>query len=206
MFPGEGPRARRYPGSLVTARTEDRRQALQRAAGGDQAAQRSLFELLYADLQDLARARRARQARQDSLRTTELVHEAWLRLYAGDEPHWENRRHFFGAAANAMRNVLVDRARRRAALKRNEGRAEELLDDLPELDTEEPLTDVLSLHLALEELEKEHERPARVVVLRFFAGLSMEEIATVLDVSLATAERDWRFGRAWLQRAMEAPE
>lgn len=187
----------------VRARTEERRQALQQAVGGDRTAERSLFELLYEDLQELARSRRAHQARQDSLRTTELVHEAWLRLYAGDEPRWENRRHFFGAAANAMRNILVDRARRRAALKRNEGRAQELPDDLPEFDTEEPLTDVLALHLALEELEQQHERPARVVVLRFFAGLSMEEIATVLDVSLATAERDWRFGRAWLQRAME---
>jgi RNA polymerase sigma factor (TIGR02999 family) len=187
----------------VRASTEARRQALAQAAAGDQAASQSLFELVYEDLRELARSRRARQARQDSLRTTELVHETWLRLYAGAEPTWENRRHFFGAAANAMRNILVDRARRRSALKRGEHRPEELHDDLPEFATEEPLTDVLALHLALEELEHEHERPTRVVVLRFFGGLSMEEIATVLDVSLATAERDWRFGRAWLQRAME---
>jgi RNA polymerase sigma factor (TIGR02999 family) len=186
----------------VAARTEDRRQALARAAGGDPAAQRGLFELVYDDLLDLARARRAKQARRDSLRTTELVNEAWLRLYGGDEPQWENRRHFFGAAANAMRNILVDRARRRSAAKRS-GQRQELAEDLPELVTEEPLTDVLALHLALEDLERQHERPARVVVLRFFGGLAMEEVAATLGISLATAERDWRFGRAWLQHAME---
>ena len=101
-----------------------------------------------------------------------------------------------------MRNILVDRARRRSALKRDERRKEELVDDLPEFATEEPVTDVLSLHLLLEELEQHHPRPARVVTLRFFAGLSMPEIAEVLDISLASAERDWRFGRAWLQRSL----
>ena len=154
---------------------------------------------------DLARARRA-QGRSESLRTADLVHETWLRLYGSTQPRWENRRHFFGAAANAMRNILVDRARRNAAQKRDEQRRQELSDDLPELATEEPLTDVLALHLALEELETQHPRPAQVVTLRFFAGLAMEEIATVLAISLASAERDWRFGRAWLQSRMAGDE
>jgi RNA polymerase sigma factor (TIGR02999 family) len=181
---------------------DDRRALLERAASGEAAAERGLFESLYEDLRALARARRARLARHDSLRTTELVHEAWLRLYGGAEPHWEGRRHFLGAAANAMRNILVDRARRRSAAKRSAARVE-LEDEMPELVTEEPVTDILALHLALEELEKAHPRPARVVVLRTFAGLSMDEIAQTVGVALTTAERDWRFARAWLQDAME---
>lgn len=187
----------------MVTRTDQIRSVLDRAVGGDHGAEASLFALLYEDLSALARARRASMGRNETLRTTDLVHETWLRLYGGSEPSWDNRRHFFGAAANAMRNILVDRARRHATLKRDEQRKEELPDDLPEVATEEPLTDVLSLHLLLEELEELHPRPAQVVTLRFFAGLAMEEIATVLGISLASAERDWRFGRAWLQRSLE---
>ena len=184
-------------------RTEEVRRVLERAALGDRAAETTLFALLYEDLSNLARSRRAAIGRHESLRTTDLVHESWLRLYGGAAPSWENRRHFFGAAANAMRNILVDRARRRSTQKRDEKRREELADDLPEIAAEEPVTDVLSLHLLLEQLERDHPRPARVVTLRFFAGLAMPEIAEVLGISLATAERDWRFGRAWLQRSLE---
>jgi RNA polymerase sigma factor (TIGR02999 family) len=179
---------------------------LEQAAGGDPKAASNLFELLYRDLNELAHARRGARGVGDSLRTTDLVHETWLRLYGGAadaEPRWENRRHFFGAAANAMRNILVDHARRRSALKREQRRNEELPEDLPDVSAAEPIADVLSLHLQLEELEKLHPRPAQVVTLRLFAGLALPEIATVLDVSLATAERDWRFGRAWLQRSLE---
>lgn len=184
-------------------RTEEMRRALEAAADGDRAAESSLFALLYEDLKDLARSRRSSLARHESLRTTDLVHESWLRLGGGVLPRFESRRHFFGAAANAMRNVLVDEARRRSALKREAGRKQELDGELPELVTEEPITDVVALHLALEELERDHPRPARVVEQRFFAGLTMEEIADVLGISRASAERDWRFGRAWLQRRLE---
>jgi len=184
-------------------RTEAMQRALEAAAQGDAGAESSLFTLLYEDLKDLARARRGSQARHKALLTTELVHESWLRLHGAASPRFENRRHFFGAAANAMRNVLVDEARRRSALKRDGARNEDLEGELPEVATAEPVTDVLELHIALEELEREHPRPARVVVQRFFAGLSMEEIAEVLDISLASAERDWRFGRAWLQRRLD---
>ena len=184
--------------------TEEIRRALEAAAGGDRAAERSLFELLYDDLKALARARRAGAARDETVRTTDLLHESWLRLYGGGRPSFENRRHFFGAAANAMRNVLVDSARRRSAQKRERDRREALDEELPELALEEPVTDVLALHLALEELERDHARPAQVVTLRFFGGLEMAEIAEVLGVSLASVERDWRFGRSWLQRALGA--
>jgi RNA polymerase sigma factor (TIGR02999 family) len=187
----------------VVVRTEEIRRVLDAAAGGDAAADRNLFELLYQDLKELAHARRAGLAHNESLLTTDVVHESWLRLRGDGVVRWENRRHFFGAAANAMRNVLVDHARRRAALKRDASRQEELVDELVELGAEEPVIDVLSLHRSLEALEQAHPRPARVVTLRFFGGLAMPEIAEVLAVSLASVERDWRFGRAWLQRAME---
>jgi len=191
------------PDTKVATRTEEMRRVLEAATGGDRAAETSLFALLYEDLRHLAHERRGALGKNESLLTTDLVHDCWLRLYGGAEPRWENRRHFFGAAANAMRNILVDRARRRSALKRDEQRKQELVDDLPEFACAEPVTDVLSLHLLLEELEQHHARPAQVVTLRFFAGLAMPEIAEVLGISLASAERDWRFGRAWLQRSLE---
>ena len=197
----------RYPLGVVV-RTEEMRRALDEAAQGSSSAERGLFELLYEDLMDLARQRRSALGKNESLRTTDLVHESWLRLYGTQTPRWENRRHFFGAAANAMRNILVDRARRRSALKREDARNEELpeggFDGLPELVTDEQVTDVLSLHIQLEELEGLHPRPAQVVSLRLFAGLAMQEIAEVLQISLASTERDWRFGRAWLQKNMES--
>src|SRR5262245_18702659 len=115
----------------VVARTEEIRRVLDAAAAGDGAADRSLFELLYEDLKDLAHARRG--ARKDSLTTTELVHESWLRLRGDGVVRWESRRHFFGAAANAMPNVLVDRARPLAVLKRGGERREEMADDLPDV-------------------------------------------------------------------------
>src|SRR5262245_25758888 len=133
--------------------------ALEAAAQGDQGAESSLFTLLYEDLKDLARSRRGSKARPQALLTTELVHESWLRLHGAASPRFENRRHFFGAAANAMRNVLVDEARRRSALKRDGARNEDMEGELPEVATAEPVTDVLALHMALEELEREHPRP-----------------------------------------------
>lgn len=165
----------------------------------------ALLPLVYDELRQLAHARVNKMARGHTLRTTELVHEAWMRIVAGGDPGWDGRAHFFGAAANAMRNILVEQARRRATLKRDAGRKVELPDELPEFDPELPYEDVLTLHDALLEFEKDHERPARVVSLRFFAGLTMPEIAEMLEISLPTAERDWRFARSWLQDRLGAP-
>jgi RNA polymerase sigma factor (TIGR02999 family) len=164
-----------------------------------------LLPLVYDELRQLARGRVARLARGQTLRATELVHEAWLRVVAGGDPGWEGRAHFFGAAANAMRNILVEQARRRGSLKRNSSRKAELPTDVPELDPELPYEDVLTVHEALVKLEQAHERPARVVTLRFFGGLAMPEIAGILGISLPTAERDWRFARSWLQDRLGAP-
>ncbi len=122
-----------------------------------------------------------------------------MRLCAGREPTWQSKAHFFGAAANAMRNILVGQARRKASLKRDVSRKRDLGPDLPVLNPEVEIEDVILLHEALEVLESSHPRPGKVVTLRFFAGLAMPEVADVLDVSLATAERDWRFARSWLQ-------
>jgi RNA polymerase sigma factor (TIGR02999 family) len=168
---------------------EEMRRMLAAAGEGDRAARESLFALVYDELVELARGRRAAMGRHETLRTTDLVHESWLRLQGSDGLSFESRRHFFGAAANAMRNILVDRARRRGAAKRDQRREQDIDEDLPELAIEEP--------------ERDHERAARVVTLRLFGGLEMQEIADVLAVSLASVERSWRFGRAWLQHKME---
>ncbi|MBX3461706.1 MAG: sigma-70 family RNA polymerase sigma factor [Planctomycetes bacterium] len=165
----------------------------------------NLLPLLYDELRALARGRVAMLARSHTLRATDLVHEAWLRVVAGGDPGWDGRAHFFGAAANAMRNILVEQARRRSTRKRDASRKVELPTDLPELEAGLPYDDVLSVHEALLALEREHARPARVVELRFFGGLTMPDIAAMLDVSVPTVERDWRFARAWLQDRLGAP-
>ncbi len=179
-----------------SARIERIAQLLQQ---GDRVAAERLLPLVYDDLRQLARARIARMAPGKTMRATELVHEAWMRVVQGGDPGWDGRTHFFGAAANAMRNILVDQARRRGAQKRDAKLREPLPDELPELDHGLPYADLLTVHDALHEFEKEHPRSAQVVLLRFFGGLQMPEIAQMLDISLPTAERDWRFARAWLQ-------
>jgi RNA polymerase sigma factor (TIGR02999 family) len=176
-----------------------------RGAKGKRVTAASLLPLLYDELRQLARARVARLARGHTMRATELVHEAWMRVVANGDPGWDGRAHFFGAAANAMRNILVEQARRRGSLKRDAGKKQELPTDLPELDHELPYEDVLSVHDALLQLEKDHERAARVVTLRFFGGLPMSDIAAIIGISLPTAERDWRFARSWLQDRLGAP-
>ncbi|MCZ6599025.1 MAG: sigma-70 family RNA polymerase sigma factor [Planctomycetota bacterium] len=176
---------------------------LQRAGAGDSRASEELMPLVYEELRKLARGRVVKMAAGQTIQATDLVHEAWMRLIAGGDPGFESRAHFFGAAANAMRNILVEQARKKATLKRDGTRKKELQTDLPEILPGAPVDDVLALHDALEKLEEAHERPARIVELRFFAGLSMPEAAEIVGISLATAERDWRFARSWLQHEME---
>lgn len=170
--------------------------------GGARVAAKELLPLVYEELRQLARARVHKLARGYTLRATELVHEAWMRVVRGGDPGWDGRAHFFGAAANAMRNILVEQARRRFAQRRDAGKREPLPDDQPDLELDVPAVDVLTLHDALLAMEASHPRPAKVVELRFFSGLEMAEIARMLDISLPTVERDWRFARAWLQERM----
>jgi len=182
--------------SVTTARVT---QALR--SGEDQAdlAGVSLLPLVYDQLRSLARARVARLAPGQTIQATDLVHEAWLRIAGIDDPGWKSRGHFFGAAARAMRNILVEQARRKASLKRDSKRKQPLADEEPMIVAGVPPEDVIAVHEALEQFEESHERAARVVSLRFFGGLTMPELADVMEISLATAEREWRFARAWLQ-------
>lgn len=166
-----------------------------------------LLPLLYAELRSLAGAQMARLRPGQTLQPTALVHEAYLELVGDRDPGWNGRGHFFGAAARAMREILVDHARARAADKRGGG-VEPLRLDTTGFDEVGapggalPLDDVLAIDRAIERLEAEHPRPAELVVLRYFGGLTMEEAASALEISLRTAEREWRFARALLADAL----
>lgn len=164
---------------------------------GEQAADGELLARVYDELRAIARAELAGEQRQ-SLGPTALVHEAFVRLLGRNEATFENRRHFFFVVARAMRDILVERCRRQQALKRGGDWHRGELEDLS-LVVEDPGIDVLALEEALEKLRQVDERKYEIVQLRFYGGLTAEETAEVLGVSLSTVERDWRFTRARLQ-------
>lgn len=170
---------------------------LQAVRRGDAEASDRLWPMVYEELRALAHARMSGQSPGHALQTTALVHEAYLKLVGSDDPGWEGRRHFFGAAAQAMRQILVDQARRKARIKHGGDFRRQDLDDGAAW-IEAPVDDMLALDEALTELEAVDQRKARLVMLRYFAGLSMEETATALGVSVPTAERDWRYVKVWL--------
>lgn len=172
---------------------------------GDHAAQEELLALLYGELRGLA-ARLLRGERSDhTLQPTALVHEAYMRLVGLTDLTLESRRHFYGAAAGTMRRVLVDYARQRKAHKR--GGPDAVRVDVEDLDAlaGPGSLDFEALDQALEGLTRAAPDQARVVELRYFAGLSIEETADLLDVSPATVKRHWAFARAWLYRALDGP-
>jgi RNA polymerase sigma factor (TIGR02999 family) len=175
---------------------------LDRWGAGDPGAFDELLPLVYAELRHLAEAYLRRERAEHTLQPTALVHEAYLRLTGLRTANFENRTHFYGAAANAMRRILVDHARKRGTLKRGQV-APVSLDDAPDVGIDLRL-DLVSLDDALEKLARVAPKPAKVVELRFFGGLSIEETATVLSVAPATVKRHWAFARAWLHRALEA--
>lgn len=158
-----------------------------------------LLPILYDELRALARARLAQERGPSTLQATALVHEAWLRLVGDPDPGWSSRAHFFGAAAQAMRRILVERARARLSEKRGGERSRVALDDAARVEVEAP-AELIALDVALARLERHDPRKARIVSLRHFAGLSIEETARALDVSLATVKADWTYARAWLHR------
>lgn len=176
-------------------------QILEAAATGDAAAAADLLPLVYGELRRLAAARLRQRDGRGSLQATALVHEAWLKLCGGEAVTFRGKNHFFAAAALAMRHVLVDRARRRGRKKRGGGDVpQELLTD-PAVRAGEQV-DLLDLDAALGQLAGVHARAAQVVELRYFAGLNNQEVAAVLEVGDATVERDWKFAKAWLHRAL----
>lgn len=165
------------------------------AGNGDRKAAAELLPQVYEALRELARARLARLPPGATLQPTALVHEAYIKLVGKADPGWEGQAHFFGAAAQAMRNILVDQARRKGSLKR--GGSAQRVDDF-ELAIESPPDDILALDEALTELEKQDERKARVVMLHYFGGLTLEETAATLGISVPTVQREWRFTRSLL--------
>jgi RNA polymerase sigma factor (TIGR02999 family) len=178
---------------------------LRAASDGDRQAAADLLPLLYSELRKLAQARMAKTPPGNTLQPTALVHEAYLRLIGSDEPSWSGRGHFFGAAAQAMRDILVEQARRKARFKRG-GDRKRLDLDVAEPSVEPPDEDILALNEALSQLEQADQRRGRIVMLRYFAGLTSEETAAALGTSLRTVEREWRSSKAFLHDFLSNPE
>ncbi|MFO0950576.1 MAG: sigma-70 family RNA polymerase sigma factor [Isosphaeraceae bacterium] len=168
---------------------------------GDSHAADRLLPLVYDELRTLAARRLAQEKPGQTLQATALVHDAYLRLVGDADPGWDSRGHFFAAAAEAMRRILVENARRKAALKAGGGLGRvDLNDDVPAV--EGPNIDLLALDEALTALEARDRRKADLVRLRFFAGLTGEQAALALGISVSTAEKDWAYAKTWLRLAM----
>jgi RNA polymerase sigma factor (TIGR02999 family) len=197
---------------MAEAEAERVTRLLEAAAGGEPRAAEELLPLLYDELHGLARQRMAAEPAGQTLQATALVHEAWLRLVGpapggrwggrgGPHGRWSGRGHFFGAAARAMRRILVERARQRGRLRHGGALRRVELTESVAVGDEETL-DLLGLDTALSRLEDLDARKAEVVSLRFFAGLTVEDAALALGVSPGTVKNDWAFARAWLHREL----
>jgi RNA polymerase sigma factor (TIGR02999 family) len=173
---------------------------------GDPHASERLLPLVYDELRRLAARKLAQEAPGQTLQATALVHEAYVRLALNDkEQHWDSRGHFFAAAAEAMRRILVEAARRKTRIKHG-GLAARQVIDLDGLAAASSDHDVVDLHEALEKLACHDPTKAKLVELRFFAGLTLSEAAECLGISQSSADRAWRYARAWLYAAMEGAE
>lgn len=190
-------------------RTEHVTRILQAVRDGDSKASAELLPLVYNELRELAQHRMAREPAGLTLQATALVHEAYIRLIGNDanEPHWDSKGHFFAAAAEAMRRILVERARKYGRIKHGGGRHRVSIDDVATLSDRDTDSDaLLAMDEALQRLEAINERQARVVKLRHFAGLTIEDTAQALEISPATVKTDWLYARAWLHREMTRDE
>lgn len=184
-------------------------QVMNAAAAGEKSATDELLPLVYEELRQLAHQRLAHEERIASkraggpltLQPTALVHEAYLRLLGEDAVQWNNRGHFFGAAARAMRRIMIERARKHRSVKHGGDRHRLTLDE-SEIAIDEQSDQLLELEPAMAALEQRDPRKAEIVMLRFFAGLTIEQTALALDLSPATVKNEWRFARAWLHSEM----
>jgi RNA polymerase sigma factor (TIGR02999 family) len=186
-------------GRIGPAMTNDATSMLQAIERGDTIAAERLLALVYDELRKLAAFKMSQEAPGQTLQPTALVHEAWLRLIGGGKPKFENRAHFFSIAAEAMRRILIDRARRKRARRHGGGFERTDLDglDLAAPDADEQL---LAVNEALEKFARKHPVQAELVKLRYFAGMSNEETAHVLGISVSTVKAYWVFSRAWLYK------
>lgn len=177
--------------------------ALQSIGLDDPRASEEILPLVYNDLRRHAGAQMAQEAPGQTLQPTALVHEAWLRLIGAGNQRWQNRSHFFGAAAEAMRRILIETARRKARMKRGGGLVHLDVDavDLAETTPEEKM---LLIDDAVERLQAEDPERAKIVVMKFYGGFTNEEVATSLGVTERTVERHWAFAKAWLFRSIRA--
>jgi RNA polymerase sigma factor (TIGR02999 family) len=190
------------PGSLtkIMHSMSDATQLL-KTGGDDPKAAAELLPLVYEELRRLAAAKLTREKQGQTLQATALVHEAWLRLAGSNHQRWRGRAHFFGAAAEAMRRVLIDKARQKASLKCGAGRSpEELHESI--IPSGAPSDEMLAVHEALDRLAAEDALAATVVKLRYFVGMTVPEIAEALEISQRSADRHWAFARAWLKTAL----
>ena len=172
---------------------------------GDSRAVDQLLPAVYKELRQLAAQKLCRERPGQTLQATALVHEAYIKLAGSERQSWKGRGHFFGAAAEAMRRILIENARRKQRQKRGPDRHRVELDDHV-LAIEGPSDDVLALDEALDELARTDKVKAELVTLRYFAGLTLDQAAQVLDISLSSAKRHWNFARAWLYGRIRVSE
>jgi RNA polymerase sigma factor (TIGR02999 family) len=185
--------------------SQDVTRILGAAGAGDRLAAEQLLPLVYDELRRLAQGQMRRESSDPTLQPTALVHEAYLRLVgagSGAEPKWDSRAHFFGAAAVAMRRILVERARARGRIKRGGARGRiGLTEDAAVVELEDP-DDMLALDEALTSLEAHNPRGCQVLMLRYFAGLGIEDTSAALSIGVTAVKAEWNYARAWLHRAM----
>jgi len=201
-LPESIPEARRGKSLLHDPLGNPVTQLLARWRGGDSDALQELMPLVYHELRRLAHSYIRRERADHTLQSTALVHEAYVRLTGSAPPQWENRAHFFGVAAHLMRQILVEHARSHKASRRGGGVAKMAIDDVlePSKNTE---VDIVALDDALNALARIDKQQSRIVELRFFSGLSIEETASLLTVSPSTVKRDWSMARLWLYRELD---
>jgi RNA polymerase sigma factor (TIGR02999 family) len=178
-------------------------QVLQAIGRGESGASEDLLPLVYQELRRLAALRMAQELAGQTLQPTAVVHEAWLRLAGKGSQVWESRAHFFGAAAEAMRRILIENARRKSRLKRGGGQSRLNIDDVDPAQVT-PDDKILLINEALERLQAEDPEKARIVVMKFFGGLTNQEVSENMGVTERTVERQWAYAKAWLFQTVRA--